>query len=138
MGKKKSYILNFCLNPCVFYSQLKCSYKRKDNYVIHLLVASKEMCEFTELLYTFAGLQISFSKLTHFRQELLIRLFVSLIAAKRRYRKIGLLISDLTVQSCPCRWVSRGPLKLSYSLEMLEPTSPPAIPRSSCPLLKIF
>lgn len=55
------------------------------------------MCEFTELLHTFAGLRISFSKLTHFRQEILIRLFVSLIAAKRRYRKIELLISDLLV-----------------------------------------
>ena len=27
---------------CVFYPQLKCSYKRKDNDVIHLLAARKE------------------------------------------------------------------------------------------------
>lgn len=43
------------------------------------------------------GLWIPSSGLARFRQEILIRLFVSLIAAKRIYRKTELLIFDLLV-----------------------------------------
>ena len=83
------------------------------------------MCEFRKLWHTSVGLRVSSSKFTHFRQETLMRLFVSIIAAKRRYGKIGLLVSDLLVPLLSLHMDPREPLTVSYSLEKSEVTSPP-------------
>lgn len=125
--KKVTSWISACTS-CVYFSQLKWSYKRKYNYMIHLLAASKECVSLQSCCTPFPGFWIPFSGVTHFRQEILIRLFVSLSAAKRIYiRKQDCSFLICLSQTCYCRWIPRGPLKVSYSLEMneLTPPSPP-------------
>lgn len=89
--KKESYILNCCLHPAVLHSQLKCSHKRKDNCVIHLLALARECVTSHSSWISLLGFEFLWVSL-HISDRRHQGLAASV--AKRIEKETGLLISQ--------------------------------------------